>query len=1200
MSFKRFSLVFRQDFDRVLRRPLFWVLLIILGLTAWGLAGGNVRIASGDAAVGGTKAWLTSEFAQAQMLSMVIFIFYMFFVAIGAGMTVIHDEDNKVGEILHSTGLKPGEYLWGKFAAVTAGFMLVLGIHVLLSVFFNHVFPTDNADEIRGPLDIVNYLRPAIMFGLPTILFFAGTTFAIGTLTKKPILVFIVPTAALLIAPFFLWDWSPSWLDPRINRLLQWIEPSGFRWLNETWLKVDRGVEFYNHQAMTFDFPFILSRLVLIAVALGSVAVTVSRFSASLRGTKKVSRRRGAQDQAAGVPRAGAPSSVPVKAPGFLGGAWVVAKAELKELRSSPGLYLFIPIILIEIIGTVMFDLGAFETPMLLTPGYLAVRTMNTATLLTCLLLLFYTVESLDRERRTQLDGMAFSSPVRTASMLFGKALANTLVAVFILTATFLACWVALLIQGRVAMDVRPFLVTWTLLLVPTFLLWTSFVTALYSWIGNRYFVYAAGLGALILTGYKQSMGKMNWVGNWDLWSVVRWTDFGWFELNRSPLIWNRLLAVTGIVLFVMLAVKLFGRRQQDPTRLFHRLSPVKVLKASLPFLPVIAAATAIGSFLYVQVERGFQGSAEEKKQKDYWRANINTWKDAPLPIITDADVTVNLEPERRYLKSRGVFSFENHLEDPLAKIPLTRGTHWDSLRWTMDGEPYEPEDRAGLCVFTPESPLLPGETVSIGWSFEGAYPQGITKNGGGVGTFILPMGAVLTSFSSSFAPVLGYDPSIGVDEDNTADPKEYPEGFHEGITSSGFGSDSPFPVKTTISAPEEYQLHGVGTLVSDQVADGRRTTVWQTTHPVAFFNIVAGSWEVKRGEGTALYYLAKHDYNVEEMSEALDASRKWFSEWFYPFPWKELKVTEFPALASYAQGFATNITFSESIGFLTKSEPKSNLAFMVTAHEAAHQWWGNILAPGNAPGGNILSEGMAHFSTALLFEQVKGEYQRQEFMKKIENIYSERRRKDSERPLYLIDGTKPGDTTVTYDRGGWVFWMLLQHMGRERGLAGYRDFIHRYSVGPDHALMQDFVDVMREHAADVDAFDAFVGEWIFDTQVPEYKLREVELNAQEGHWEVSFAVENKGTSTMPVTISAERGVRFAEHKKDLGAPQAVREAHASGEEDRFRETRLTFVLGPGERREGSLRMEFEPERLVVDPDVRVLQLNRDQALHRF
>ena len=42
--------------------------------------------------------------------------------------------------------------------------------------------------------------------------------------------------------------------------------------------------------------------------------------------------------------------------------------------------------------------------------------------------------------------------------------------------------------------------------------------------------------------------------------------------------------------------------------------------------------------------------------------------------------------------------------------------------------------------------------------------------------------------------------------------------------------------------------------------------------------------------------------------------------QWFHPYPWKELKVSaSSPALAGYAQGFATNITFSEAIGFLTE-----------------------------------------------------------------------------------------------------------------------------------------------------------------------------------------------------------------------------------------------------------------------------------------
>ena len=43
--------------------------------------------------------------------------------------------------------------------------------------------------------------------------------------------------------------------------------------------------------------------------------------------------------------------------------------------------------------------------------------------------------------------------PTRTAAILLGKSLANSLVGVMVLSATFLGCWIALLVQGTVAFD---------------------------------------------------------------------------------------------------------------------------------------------------------------------------------------------------------------------------------------------------------------------------------------------------------------------------------------------------------------------------------------------------------------------------------------------------------------------------------------------------------------------------------------------------------------------------------------------------------------------------------------------------------------------------------------------------------------------------------------------------------------------------
>ena len=280
---RRFLTVFSGAATYHARRPLFWIWAAVLVLGAWGMSTGTMTIQSGDASVGGTKAWITSEFAVAKQLSILTLILYAFFLAIAAGMTIIQDAEWRLGDLLHATSLTPGEYVWGKFAAVLVCTLGVLAIHLLAMVFCFHVLPGDAAKDIRGPFHALNYIRPALVFSLPTIVFLAGTSLAIGEWTRRPILVFIIPLA-LLMVDLFVWSWSPGWLDPRINRAMMLIEPGGFRWLNETWLKVDRGVSFYNTAAIPYDRTFLLSRLVFILLGLGAVSLSRKHFASTLRG----------------------------------------------------------------------------------------------------------------------------------------------------------------------------------------------------------------------------------------------------------------------------------------------------------------------------------------------------------------------------------------------------------------------------------------------------------------------------------------------------------------------------------------------------------------------------------------------------------------------------------------------------------------------------------------------------------------------------------------------------------------------------------------------------------------------------------------------------------------------------------------------------------------------------------------------------
>lgn len=1192
MNLARTFEVFRQELMHNLKRPLFWVQILVLGFLIYMMSTGKAQIGSGDARVGGKKAWITSEFAVGQMLVMLMAIIYVFFVSVAAGMALIRDDEQKVGELLHSSPLRAGEYIWGKYAAVLATYVVILAFHIGFSMLCNHALPHGGNAEFIGPFSAANYLRPMLVFGLPLLVLFTGTCFAIGGATRLPVLVFSFPIGVLLLDAFFLWDWSPAWLPLGVNRLLQFADPTGLRWMKETWLLVDKGVDFYNKQPIGLDALVIAQRFAIVVVGLGCVAWYARRFESQLRGVRVPP----AVAQAAlAAPRAQASAppaatlaplaslTMQSKAPGAFAMTMEVLRTELYQLVRTPGLYLFVPLILIQTLLN-EYGVGAFDTPLLQTAGSLASGMFNTLTLLICMVILFYTTESLQRERGTGMGAIYYATPLRTGAMLAGKALANTLLALAIVAACFVGCVVVLAVQGQVSLSPAPFAIVWGLLLVPTYLVWTAYVSAVFAVTSNRYATYAIGLGTMVLSGWFQMRGKMNWVFNWDLWSATKWTDIGTFQYDALPLVLNRVTWLLAAVLLTVLTVRWFERRERDATNALLRLRPGAMARAMASLTPFLLPPLVTGSVLAWQVGDGYQGAAAKKATLDYWRKNVQTWKDAPAPVLAAVDLDVKFDPAKHAFTMKGSYTVENATNAPMARFPVTVNPRWKKLAFTANGDSVRTENRAGLVIVYPPAPLQPGERMTLGFSYDARHPDGASRNGGYEMEFVTPSSIVLTGFSGvTFTPAVGFFPDEAVEDGkNNSDPREWPEDWwmHEhgaAIPTAGRW----FDVHMKVDVPANLQVNATGEKVAESVANGRRVTEWRTDHPVRIYNLIAGEWKVKTRDGVAVYYDPRHPYNVDEMLDALEGARRWYGEWFAPYPWKQLRLSEFAGWPTYAQAPAGNISFSEGIGFLTRSKPDANAAFWIAAHESAHMWWPNMAMVGDGPGCEILSEGMAHFSTLLLVEKMRGERQRQSFAKQMEARYGRLRQKDSERPLVKIDGKLPGDTRIWYDKGGWALWMLHRHMGEERGLAALREYMAKYRDAKVPASLEDYLAIQRAHAADTAAFDAFTKQWFFGVVAPKYLIENARLEKDGDGWKVTAVVHNVGDGRMTLDVAAAAGEQW---------PDAGKKAAP------WKTERTTITIGAGERVPVSLRCAFQPEKLVVDPDVRVLMLERNKA----
>lgn len=414
-SFTRWWEVARGEFLTGARRPGYWILLFLMGFLALGLSDGSVTIASGGGDAGDPH--LTSVFGQSRVQAVMLISLGALFLAIISGLTVIRDLELKVGEVFHATRLTPREYVWGKFWGGVALFAFIWMLYLSTSIGFNHILESGR-DHI-GPFSLENYLFPTLLFGLPQVLLFAGVPFLIGTWTRRPLLVFLFPMVALLLCFTVLTTWSPTWLSPEVNRALMLIDPSGFRWLNETFLTVDRGVGFYNTSPLYPDAGFLVSRLLFAATGLAAVAGAAASYERRLRAggsdsrILRLFRRRRAPTAAAPAPEASLRDLGMATRPlGSWKAALAITRSEVRDLVARPPMYFFVPLILLQAISETTLGHGPFGSRILLTPGSVADQQFNALNLLVCLLLLFYTVESLSKERNRNMHEIFCSAPV--------------------------------------------------------------------------------------------------------------------------------------------------------------------------------------------------------------------------------------------------------------------------------------------------------------------------------------------------------------------------------------------------------------------------------------------------------------------------------------------------------------------------------------------------------------------------------------------------------------------------------------------------------------------------------------------------------------------------------------------------------------------------------------------------------------------
>jgi len=305
--------------------------------------------------------------------------------------------------------------------------------------------------------------------------------------------------------------------------------------------------------------------------------------------------------------------------------------------------------------------------------------------------------------------------------------------------------------------------------------------------------------------------------------------------------------------------------------------------------------------------------------------------------------------------------------------------------------------------------------------------------------------------------------------------------------------------VRFTVTAPQRDTVVANGQLTETRVnPDTTRTWTYTEARPISPYCMIIAVAEYAQSQPqektvTPLtYYVPQSDreYAVQGFSAA-PYCLSFFSEKVAPYPYEKLALivgaTRFGGMEnSSAIVFASNL-------FTPRTEPQAMSRRFnirrgleeVTAHEIAHQWFGDSVAIGTWAD-LWLSEGFATYFAGLFVERFEGKEAFREYMKRTADTYL-KYESGRRAPIYDTETENLFGllNANNYQKGAWVLHMLRGLLGDEAFFKGIRSY---YLAHQDRTATTQDLRAALERASGMDLKE-FFDRWVYQSGHPRYEV---------------------------------------------------------------------------------------------------------------
>lgn len=240
------------------------------------------------------------------------------------------------------------------------------------------------------------------------------------------------------------------------------------------------------------------------------------------------------------------------------------------------------------------------------------------------------------------------------------------------------------------------------------------------------------------------------------------------------------------------------------------------------------------------------------------------------------------------------------------------------------------------------------------------------------------------------------------------------------------------------------------------------------------------------------------------ELAAEISAALEWYAMHFGPPPLKTLTVSPIPG--GFGQGFP-GLLYISTLAFLTeKDRPEAvrneplRLFYSETlpAHEAAHQWWGNLVGAATYHD-EWINEALANYSALLVLERRRGpKAMGQALDEALRSLRSQHAGKPIESIGPITWGARlRGESgidpwrVITYDKGSWIIHMLRRRVGDDAFLAMLGTLRKRYEFGvvSTEQFRELAVEFSPKGLPDPQ-LESFFDTWVYSTGIPTLELK--------------------------------------------------------------------------------------------------------------